>query len=62
VDLEEIEKNDFNLNILRYVDTMEPEEPIDVEEELAVLQELMGERDRAERTMLGYLEELGHGG
>ena len=35
VDLDEIEKNDFNLNIPRYVDTTEPEEEIDVAAELA---------------------------
>jgi len=62
VGLEEIEKNDFNLNIPRYVDTTEPEEPVDVEEELAVLKDLMAERGRAERKMFGYLEELGYGG
>jgi type I restriction enzyme M protein len=61
VDLEEIEKNEFNLNIPRYVDTTEPEEPIDVEEELAVLKDLMAERDQAEQEMLGHLEELGYG-
>ena len=58
--LEEIEKNDFNLNIPRYVDTTEPEEEIDVGEELAKLKALMAERDKAERRMLGYLEELGY--
>ncbi len=61
VDLEEVEKNDFNLNIPRYVDTTEPEEDIDVAAELATLRGLMAERDAAERTMLGYLEELGYG-
>ncbi|MEX2374399.1 MAG: type I restriction-modification system subunit M [Dehalococcoidia bacterium] len=61
VDLEEIEKNDFNLNIPRYVDTTEPEELIDVAEELRTLKALMTERDDAERKMRGYLEELGYG-
>ncbi|MGK9369697.1 N-6 DNA methylase [Melioribacter sp. Ez-97] len=32
VDLEEIEENEFNLNIPRYVDTFEPEEEIDLNE------------------------------
>jgi type I restriction enzyme M protein len=62
VDLEEIEKNDFNLNIPRYVDTTEPEEQIDVREELVALKALMAERDRAEEKMLGYLEEIGYAG
>lgn len=30
VDMEEIEENEFNLNIPRYVDTFEPEEEIDL--------------------------------
>jgi type I restriction enzyme M protein len=59
VDLDEIEKNEFNLNIPRYVDTTESEEIIDIEEELAKLKALMAERDDAEGRMLGYLEELG---
>lgn len=62
VDIEEIEKNDFNLNIPRYVDTTEPEEEIDVAAELKVLRELMAERDKAEQVMLAHLEELGYGG
>ena len=30
--IEEIKENDYNLNIPRYVDTFEEEEPIDLEE------------------------------
>jgi type I restriction enzyme M protein len=61
-DLEEIEKNDWNLNIARYVDTTEPEEPIDVAEELVKLKALMKERDEAEEKMMGYMQELGYEG
>jgi type I restriction enzyme M protein len=61
VGLDEIERNELNLNIPRYVDTTEPEEEIDVAEELTKLKELMAERDEAERKMLGYLEDLGYG-
>ena len=32
VDMEEIEENEFNLNIPRYVDTFEPEKQIDLQE------------------------------
>jgi len=35
VDLEELEENEFNLNIPRYVDTFEPEEDIDLKEAIA---------------------------
>ncbi len=61
VDLEEIEKNDFNLNIARYVDTADEEEQIDVAVELKKLNALQRERDEAEAKMLGYMEELGLG-
>ncbi len=61
VDLAEIEKNDFNLNIARYVQTAEEEEQIDVAAEVLVLKELLEKRDLAEAKMLGFLEELGYG-
>src|SRR5690606_23269420 len=59
-DLEEIENNGFNLNIPRYVDTTEPEEEIDVAEELGKLKTLMSEREQAEKEMVGFLTELGY--
>ena len=59
VDLEEIEKNDWNLNIARYVDTAEPEEPIDVAVEYKKLKELTQKRDETEQKMDAYLKELG---
>ena len=59
VDLEEIEKNDFNLNISRYVDTSETEEKIDVASAVAKLRELEAARSEAEVRMNAFLEELG---
>ena len=38
VDMNEIEENEFNLNIPRYVDTFEPEEQIDLKEAIAAYQ------------------------
>lgn len=35
VDMDELEENEFNLNIPRYVDTFEPEEEIDLKEAIA---------------------------
>ncbi len=61
VELEEIEGNDWNLHIPRYVDITEPQEEIDVAEELSTLKELMAERNKVEGRMLGHLEELGYG-
>lgn len=40
VEMAEIEENEFNLNIPRFVDTFEPEEPIDVN---AILKEMKQE-------------------
>jgi type I restriction enzyme M protein len=60
VDLDEIRRNDYNLNISRYVDTSLPEERIDVAEALARLRELERQRDEAARRMDQLLAELGY--
>lgn len=55
----EIEENDFNLNIPRYVDTFEEEEEIDL---MAVRTERVKLKDdlaELETRMAGYLQELG---
>jgi len=56
---EEIIENDYNLNIPRYVDTFEEEEPVDIaatQKEIAALKkELVG----VENQMADYLKELG---
>jgi type I restriction enzyme M protein len=61
VSLDEIRENDHNLNLTRYVQTTPPPPPIDVAEEWRKLQELMAERDEAERRMTEFIEELGYG-
>ena len=60
VDLSEIEENDFNLNIARYVQTTEEEPPIDVKTELKTLKELISQRDEAEEKMMSFIKELGY--
>jgi len=55
---EEIEENDFNLNIPRFVDTFEEEEPIDI---VALSQEIVSinqEIAKAEADFLSMLDEL----
>ena len=59
VPLAEIEQNDWNLNISRYVDTSEEQERIDVGEAVRTLQALEHERAAAEVLMNRYLSELG---
>ncbi|QPA24391.1 type I restriction-modification system subunit M [Mammaliicoccus fleurettii] len=59
VTLDEIKENDYNLNIPRYVDTFEEEEPVDLE---AVQQEIKAvdeEIASLEKEIAGYLKELG---
>ena len=59
-DLEEIEANDFNLNISRYVDTTIIEEVMSVEEALAQLREAELKRDEAVAKMDALLAEMGY--
>ena len=59
-DLKEIEANDFNLNISRYVDTTEPVEIISVEEALAQLREAEQLQNEAVVSMYNHLKELGY--
>ncbi|BAS44949.1 type I site-specific restriction-modification system restriction, subunit HsdA [Staphylococcus schleiferi] len=57
--LDEIKENDYNLNIPRYVDTFEEEEPVDLE---AVQQEIKAvdeEIASLEKEIAGYLKQLG---
>ncbi len=62
VSLEEVQKNDGNLNISRYVDTAEELEHVDVEKAIQKLRELEAARAKAEAKMNQFLEELGYGG
>jgi len=59
VGMEEIEKNDFNLNISRYVSTAEAEEEIDLVAVNAELVELDQKIRVATREHNGFLKELG---
>ena len=57
--LDEVRENDYNLNIPRYVDTFEEEEPVDlaaVSQELRALNKQMAETDK---VIADYCKELG---
>ena len=58
--LEEIQGNDFNLNISRYVDTTEPVAVMSVEDALAQLREAERRRDEAVAVMDKLLAEMGY--
>ncbi|ABK89596.1 type I restriction-modification system subunit M [Francisella tularensis subsp. novicida] len=57
--LEEIKENDYNLNIPRYVDTFEEEEPVDIEATKQTIAELEAKRETLKTKMAEYLKELG---
>jgi len=56
--LEEIAENDYNLNIPRYVDTFEEEEPIDLDEVSTKLKTLESEMRVTDESIKGFCDEL----
>ncbi len=59
VSMEEIEKNDYNLNISRYVSTAKPEPRIDIQQVNQDLHDLEKEIIEATNTHNAFLKELG---
>lgn len=57
--LEEIAENDYNLNIPRYVDTFEEEEPVDIQAVAQELKSLEKEMQSTDQTIANYCKELG---
>ena len=57
--LAEIRENDYNLNIPRYVDTFEEEEPVDLEAVVNELRTLETEMQETDKTIAGFCQELG---
>ena len=56
--LDEIEENDYNLNIPRYVDTFEEEEPVDIDLVSEELQELEKELTSVNVEIADFCKEL----
>lgn len=54
----EIEENDFNLNIPRYVDTFVPEPPVDLKQVAADLAQTQKELDENEKELASMMKEL----
>jgi type I restriction enzyme M protein len=59
VKLEEIQKNDFNLNIPRYISNCAPEEIIDLDQTLNELIECNRDIKKATEQINVFLRELG---
>lgn len=57
--VQELEENEYNLNIPRYVDTFEEEEPVDISATQAEINSLKSELASVEKQMEDYLKELG---
>jgi type I restriction enzyme M protein len=60
VDLDEIEENEFNLNIPRYVDTFEPEPKVEVNDALKALSDAEFTAERAQKQLIKVLERAGY--
>ena len=57
--LAEVKENDFNLNIPRYVDTFEEEEPVDLNAVSTQLKELNTTMAKTDATIASFCKELG---
>jgi len=57
--LDEVKENDCNLNIPRYVDTFEEEEPVDLEAVANELQDLEKEMQDVDSEIADYCDQLG---
>lgn len=57
--LQEVRDNDYNLNIPRYVDTFEEEEPIDIHAVMSEIKDLEAKRAELDKEIDVYLKELG---
>jgi type I restriction enzyme M protein len=60
VDIAEIEENEFNLNIPRYVDTFEPEPRIEVPDALKALRSAENALGNAEAVLMKMLKGVGY--
>ena len=58
VSLEEIKKNDYNLNVTLYIFPEEKKEVIDIQQELREEQEVIKELEQVDKKLAGYLREL----
>ncbi len=57
--LDEVATNDYNLNIPRYVDTFEEEEPVDIGAVVKDLKALEMDMQETDKTISGFCRELG---
>lgn len=58
VDMHELEENEYNLNIPRYVDTFEPEEEIDLQEAISEFNTVISDEERQDKSLSKLLNSL----
>ncbi len=58
VDIKELEENEFNLNVRRYVENGEDEEVVDVKTVWGEMKEIEKDREAIDKKVDGYLKEL----
>lgn len=58
VDMDELEENEFNLNIPRYVDTFEPEEEIDLKQAIKEFQSISKSENQIDGSLNNFLKIL----
>ena len=58
-DLEELEENEFNLNVPRYVDIFDPKEKIDLQSTINELKELENKKEELKQKVRDDLKQLG---
>ena len=56
--MEELDENEFNLNIPRYVDTFEPEEEIDLKEAITEFQTTIDKENDLDKSISELLKVL----
>src|SRR3989338_7635908 len=59
IDSKELEENEFNLNVRRYVENGEDEEVVDVKNVWSEVKEIEKDREAIDKKVEGYLKELG---
>ncbi|PPK94762.1 type I restriction enzyme M protein [Nonlabens xylanidelens] len=57
--LDEVKENDYNLNIPRYVDTFEEEEPVDITAVAKAIKQLDHDMQQTDEIIAGFCNELG---
>lgn len=58
VDMEELEENEYNLNIPRYVETFEPEEEIDLQEAIVEFNSVLSDEEKKDNSLSKLLSQL----